>query len=140
MYQVTKQVSLTLAVDFPAPGLPSCPLLLSDEHRAVLVAYRIAASDEAWLPPSVTDDFGGKGTPFAIAIIKSPGYAIWTPYWQEGIAAHPLAQFGLKWFSVYEVEGSPLVQKHPVLQERHLVFQFEDSTLDVVCRLEPVRI
>ena len=57
---------------------------------------------------------------------------VWTPACQEGLGKHPMAEFGLSVFSVSEVLNSPLIEPHPVLTRRHFVFQFEDSTLDMV--------
>jgi len=112
--------------------MPSYPILMSEEHCAVL-GYRIADSDLGWCPQGIEANLGGSGKPSAILQITSPYYIVWTPYCQQGLGQHPLAKAGLRWFSVFEVANSPLFEPHPVWKRRHLVFQFEDSTLDIVC-------
>jgi hypothetical protein len=132
VYELSGNETVTEVKELPSPGLPSYPQLLKHEHLAVL-GYQIAKSNVSWKPQSVDSELGGDGNPFAIVRISSPSYVIWTPYSQEGIGKHPLAKVGLRWFSVWEVSNSPFIKPHPILKQRHLVFQFEDSTLDVVC-------
>jgi hypothetical protein len=139
MYTLTGREVVTQVRDLPSPGLPSEPCLMAEEHRAAL-GYRIAISDLAWRPPTAAADLGGSEEVCAILRITSPAFIIWTPYSQEGLAKHPLTKFGLRWFSVFEVANSSLIDPHPVLTRRHLIFQFEDSTLDIVCEaVQPFR-
>ena len=137
LYELTGNEAVTKVCDLPSPALPSEPILLAEEHLAVL-GYRIAMSDLAWHPTDKTIHPGEMEDAFAILRIKRPAFTIWTPYSQEGIGKHPLARVGLSWFSVFEVANSPLADPHPVLKRRHLIFQFEDSTLNIVCeQIEP---
>lgn len=132
MYKLSGSEKLVRLSELPSPGTPSYPLLLSGEHYAVL-AYEIARSESDWRPTTPELDLGGEGSAYTLVLLRSPSPILWTPFCQEGLGQHPLAAIGLRWFSAYMVNNSPLVETHPVLKERHLVFQFEDSTLDIVC-------
>lgn len=137
LYQLTGKESVFELTSLPPPGLPSYPVVLAGEHKAVL-GYQVAESHIAWRPDEPSADLGGSGDSFAIIRISSPSYVYWTPYSQEGLGQHPLWEVGLRWFSVFEVAESPLTKPHPILQRRHLVFQFQDTTLDLVCEgVEP---
>ncbi|OCX53584.1 hypothetical protein BEL04_04630 [Mucilaginibacter sp. PPCGB 2223] len=63
----------------------------------------------------------------------------------EALGAHPLAKFGLKWYSFFEVENSPWIEELKVANRvhhrhedslykdrKHYTVTFKDVTLDVI--------
>ena len=138
MYPLTGKEKVRELEEFPDPGLPSDyggPIIFATEHRAV-IGYQIALSEEGlrWKPENSEFDLGGQGERFLIMKIESPVFLVHTPYNQEGLGRHPLASVGLKWNSVFMIENSFFNMEHSYLSKEHYVFQFEDSTLDLVCR------
>jgi len=63
----------------------------------------------------------------------------------EALGAHPMAKFGLKWYSLFEVENSPWIEelknsnrvhhRHSdslYKDRKHYIVTFKDVTLDVI--------
>jgi hypothetical protein len=118
----------------PMMAVPPEPLLLA-EHE-LRVVYRASGSpeDEKWVVVR-----------FAGFLHLRHGYPN-----DEALGAHPLAKHGLKFYDVFEVEHSPLIEElkrrnavHPrhsdalFAKDRHWVFTFQDETLDVISRDPP---
>lgn len=119
-------------IDAPSMAVPPEPLLIADSE--LRVAYRASPAlheQEQWIVTS-----------FARYLHISYGYPN-----DEALGAHPLAQFGLGFYGVFEVDNSPLVQDidrrnaiHPrhakgaFASIRHWIITFQDETLDVLSR------
>lgn len=137
MYPITGKEKIKILEEFPEPSLPADyggPIIFTSEHKAV-IGYQIALSDKSskWKPEKPELDLGGEGERFVILKIKSPTFLINTPYSQEGLSKHPLGALGLEWNSVSIVDNSHFNTNSSYLEKLHYVFQFEDSTLDLVC-------
>ena len=116
--------------DWPQPAVVSEPRVLADDTK-LSVIYR---TDE--------DRF---------VVVRFPlctYFAFGAPN-DEALGGHPLAQCGLRHYSVHEVNVSALVRElerrnsvHPrhdpasYLNQRHFVFTFQDSTLECVVPAE----
>jgi hypothetical protein len=134
MYKITGSEIIKKAKGFPSPGTAGEQVLLSDSRNAVL-GYKISLSeaDSDWSPEDPQFDLGGSGDSNVILKIKSPTFVVWTPYCQEGLGRHPLAELGLSWFDVFQIENSIFSGEEAYLKRNHFIFQFEDSTLDIAC-------
>jgi hypothetical protein len=110
-------------------AVPPEPLLIAE--RELSVVYRASATpeEEKWV------------------VARFPGFLHIRHGYpnDEALGAHPLAKHGLKFYDVFEVEHSPLIEElkqrnsiHPrhsdalFAKDRHWVFTFQDETLDVI--------
>jgi hypothetical protein len=122
-------------IDAPSMAVPPEPLVVA-EHD-LMVVYR--ASPE-----------GDKKDQWVVA--RFEGYLQFTHGYpnDEALGAHPLAKYGLKFYDVFEVSHSPLIDElkkrnsvHPrhsdalFAKDRHWVFTFQDETLEVISRDAP---
>ena len=123
------------SIGAPAMAVPPEPLLVA-EH-ALRIVYRASggsAEEEKWV------------------VAKFSGFAHFRHGYPnaEALGAHPLAKHGLKFYDVFEVDHSPLIEEmkkrnriHPrhsddlFAKHRHWVFTFQDETLDVISRDAP---
>ena len=133
MYELSDNETLKVSAFIPSPGTAGEQFFVSNSNYAVL-GFEISLSKQDWTPEEEGFDLGGTGISFAILTIESPTFNIWTPFNQEGLGRHPLSKKGLNCFDVYEVENSIFSSKNAYLCRKHFVFQFEDSTLDIVCK------
>lgn len=133
MYKLTDNELVTISKEIPSPGTAGEQVFISNSNYAVL-GFQISLSQQDWTPSNRKFDLGGSGESFAILNILSPTYNIWTPYCQEGLGRHPLTQKGLNHFDVFEIENSIFSEEGAYFERKHYVFQFEDSTLDLVCK------
>jgi hypothetical protein len=123
------------SIDAPAMSVPPEPCVLAD--RDLWIAYRASVEleeEEKWVLVH-----------FRSFLHFRHGYPN-----EEALGAHPLAKHGLKFYDVFEVDRSPLIEElkqrnsiHPrhsdalFAKDRHWVFTFQDETLDVIGRDAP---
>ena len=75
---------------------------------------------------------------FAIVAFRSVVAFYFGPPNDEGLGRHPLARFGLKWYSVFEVFPSPFLAQigfGPSLwssRKHHFIFTFQDSLFECI--------
>ena len=122
------------------------PLVVSDEHRAV-VAYYLEDVPPGWDSQSVPV-VGPENATEPIAIIQfAQCYAhMFGPPNDEAFSGHPLASRGLHAHGSFEVHHSSWIRRlermnsvHPhhrsksFSKRRHLVLAFHDTTFECVC-------
>jgi hypothetical protein len=119
-------------IDSPGMAVPPEPVVLA-EH-GLSIAYRKGGDDDSWIVAT-----------FSGFLQFTHGYPN-----DEALGAHPLGKFGLKFYDVFEVSGSPVIEElkkrnrvHPRHTDslfdryRHWIFTFQDETLDVISGAEP---
>jgi hypothetical protein len=133
LLEVNPPIPTLSALDLPQsdPGAPE-PVLLSSEHRAVLI-YELA-SPLTW---------GAGGA----AVVRFEGVVAisFGPPNDEALEGHPLAPHGLKPYRAFEAAPSPWVaelerrnQVHPrhrpghLAARRHIILTFHDSVFECV--------
>ena len=147
MYEIDEKDSVRELPNVPQSSIGApIPLVLSDDHRAVL-AYYIEEKQPGWdgtairvVTPSQSEE------PIAIITFKFCYAHMFGPPNDEAFAGHPLAVRGLHPYGSFVVENSSWIRRlermnsvHPQHQaehfrkRRHLVFAFHDSTFECVC-------
>jgi hypothetical protein len=127
-------------------GAP-CPLLLTDEHRAIL-AYaveRTAEPEEFSALPNPNSS--PKYLPVAIVTFHRCYARMLGPPNDEAFSGHPLSSRGLDAYGTFEVEKSSWIRRLEEMNQvhpqhtlarfalmRHLIFTFHDSTFECICR------
>lgn len=139
---VLKELDLGLQMDIGAP----CPVILSDEHKVILLFY-LHSSDPKWDGISVhvrdsNDDMG-------IACIQFNHYKQVKYGWpnDEVMAGHKYYKLGLLPYRMYEVENSdwfaelergnsihPYHDKARFMDGKHYIFYFHDSCFEIICK------
>lgn len=118
--------------EIPSPSAGATEPFIVVNERQVVVAYRIAiAAFDAYGP------FDDEDEPFCVVQFPWAGFHSLGPPNDEGLGTHPLAERGLKWYSVHEIQKSSFVvsqwrvvsHRHP---RRHFVVTFQDSTFECV--------
>jgi hypothetical protein len=123
-------VVLLDSVPKPVPGSTEPSVVASE--RQVAIVYRIAEIDFERYGP-----FDDEDEPFCLVLFLWAAFHRLGPPNDEGLAAHPLAAVGLKWYRAQEVLNSSFIASswklaswhHP---RRHFVLTFQDSTFECV--------
>lgn len=156
MYVIDELDQVVERTDIPHPeaGAP-IPTLVNNEQR-LFVAYYISAHErENWSGQIQSRIRLGDQPEFSdsvIAIIEFDEFESMMFGWpnDEVMYAHPLKDRGLQWYSVQEVRHSSWLRRleelnschvghNPArfMEQRHILFAFHDSTLEVIARSEP---
>lgn len=120
------QQRVVILHDWPQPTTVAEPRVWADDHK---LAVTYSTNEER----------------YAVIRFASCRYFAFGAPNDEALGGHPLAAAGLKYYSVHEIHGSALIRQlerqnsaHPKHSPdlfrdlRHLVFTFQDSTLECV--------
>jgi len=146
MYSVDEKDTVVQRNDLPqsSVGAP-CPMVLSGEHLLHL-AYYLEEREEGWGGSTIRIvDEHSQEELCALVHFKHAIAHMFGPPNDEAFNGHPLAQRGLKPYSVFEVNESSWIRKlkhmnsvHPYHRPerfdkyRHYVFAFHDSVFECV--------
>jgi hypothetical protein len=127
------------------PGAPS-PVVLADEH-SVSLSYWLnfpTEAEKAQAKPSEYDP--AAPDVFAVILFRNSLCHMFGYPNEEAYSGHPLAACGYHAFGVFEVKNSSWIRQLEVMnrvhehhsaelfdKDRHLIFGFHDTTLEVVC-------
>jgi hypothetical protein len=148
MYAIDGGDRVTALDDIPqsSVGAP-CPLVMQDEHTAV-VAYYVEAPEPGWTGETIRIvDPESSADPAALVRFRGVCAAMFGPPNDEAFHGHPLAAGGLGPYSAAEIHDSSWIRSlermnsvHPYHrperyeQLRHFVLAFHDSTFECVAR------
>jgi hypothetical protein len=149
MYEVDHKDRVVPLENVPQSSIGApLPVILADEHRALLAYYTEERSPD-WDGKSIR--IVGpltKGEPVALALFEGCAAHMFGSPNDEASSGHPLASRGLRPYGAFKIENSSWIRRlermnsvHPhhrperFWESQHLVFAFHDSTFECVCRL-----
>ncbi|MEL7500804.1 MAG: hypothetical protein AAFN77_24640 [Planctomycetota bacterium] len=143
MYTVGENDRVEELKDVPQSdvGAP-LPVVLADEHRLYL-AYLVSEPDPNWDGSYINMISPDTDGTVAVVTFDRPALHMFGPPNDEAFGGHPLANRGLRPYSVNEIHNSSWVQRriemnriHRMHQDsmfdgmRHFIFAFHDSTFE----------
>lgn len=137
---IVKEVHTNVQIDVGAPT----PTLLSNEHEIYLIFY-VQKQDSNWDGSTINVRSSTDEGIVTIRFSKYAQFKFGSPN-DESISGHLLYNFGLRPYTIQEVEKSTWIEElikmnsvHPYHKDslfdryRHYIFFFHDSCFEIVC-------